>query len=267
MRTASSIGTASLHLESVAQRPGEIGELVGEPLGERPIAVGDDDRRPAALGDVEPGLHRIVRRLQHARVRLHGARAVEPGLHRPLRGQELLLVREQRDLAPGRDRLQPRRAMMRSSSSVPILPVSNGSCGCVRCADDGVDALDHLLRDVGVVIEPEHDRDVRPEDLAAERGLLALDVVDALGRAGAVQLQRQPVDPAPRRFEPAADLVVKIVVRGALIRPPATAQARMIGTISMASPDSSAALMKPPIWPRPRSFSKISGPSKIPNAS
>jgi hypothetical protein len=61
-------------------------------------------------------------------------------------------------------------------------------------ADDGRAALHDLAGHVGVVVEPEDDRDLASQDRAAERYLLAFDVVDPLGRAGAVQLQRQPVD-------------------------------------------------------------------------
>ena len=94
---------------------------------------------------------------------------------------------------------------------MPILPVSKGSCGCVRCADDRGAVLDDLARHVGVMVETEHDRDVGAEDRAAELDLLALDVVDALGRAGAVELERKPVDRAGR-LEAGADALLEEVV-------------------------------------------------------
>ena len=60
--------------------------------------------------------------------------------------------------------------------------------------DDGIDRAHHEIRDIAVVIEAENDRYVRPEHLAAERGLFALDVVNALGRAGAMQLKCEAID-------------------------------------------------------------------------
>ena len=141
--------------------------------------------------------------------------------------------------------------MMRISSAVPITPVSNGSCGCVRCPTMAVAVVDHLLRDVGVMIEPEDDRHVRAQDRAAERDLLALDVVDALGRAGAVQLQRQPVDRSGRRASPARILSSKKSNASRVMRPPATAQARTIGTVSIGEPGMPRHASRcPPTWPR-----------------
>ena len=75
----------------------------------------------------------------------------------------------------------------------------SGIEGIVRLGavpDDGIDGIDHPLCDVGVVVEAEQDRHVGSEDLAAEVGLLALDVVEANGRAGAVKLEVQAVEPA-----------------------------------------------------------------------
>ena len=60
--------------------------------------------------------------------------------------------------------------------------------------DDRRAVLDDLPGHVGMVIEPEHDRHAVAEDLAAERHLLALHVVDPFRRAGAVELERQAVD-------------------------------------------------------------------------
>jgi hypothetical protein len=80
----------------------------------------------------------------------------------------------------------------------------------VRCPTTAVAVGHDLLGDVGMVIEPEDDGDVGPENLPAERDLLALDIVDALGGAGAVQLQRQPVD-GTGRPEPLADLGLEVV--------------------------------------------------------
>ena len=99
---------------------------------------------------------------------------------------------------------------MRISSAPPIPPVSKGSCGCVRCPTMASTASTIRSGDVGVVVEAEQDRHVGAEDLAAERGLLALDIVEANGRAGAVQLQVQPVEPARRRVRPLADDIQEI---------------------------------------------------------
>ena len=59
-------------------------------------------------------------------------------------------------------------------------------------------ALDHLPGDIGMVVEAENDRHVGAQNLAAEGSLLAFYVVDALGGAGAVKLQREAVDPPSR---------------------------------------------------------------------
>jgi hypothetical protein len=63
--------------------------------------------------------------------------------------------------------------------------------------DDRIDAADHLLRHIGMMIEPEHDRHAGPEHLPAQRRLLALDIVDPLRGAGAMQLQRPWLTPHP----------------------------------------------------------------------
>ena len=99
-------------------------------------------------------------------------------------------------------------------------------------------------RDVGVVIEPEHDRHAIAQDRAAQRDLLALHVVDPLGRAGAVELQRQPVDRS-RRPSPASMRSAKKSKASRVMRPPATARPRMMGTVSISSPDSCDRLQVP----------------------
>jgi hypothetical protein len=171
-----------------------VGEFVRQAFREGSVAVRDDDRRPAALGHVEPGLHRIVGGLEHAWIGgLHRAGPIEPGLHRVTRGQELFLMRDHRDLAPCHRRpyLAGRDADQQFGADAA------GVEGIVRLravADDRRREIDHALRHVGMMIERHDDRHVRPQNLAADRELRALDVVDALRGAGAVELQRQPVD-------------------------------------------------------------------------
>ncbi len=75
-------------------------------------------------------------------------------------------------------------------------PVSGRSCGWCAVGDDGGAGGDHGLRNVGVVIEAEQDGDFGSEQGAAERGQLPFHVVGGLGRAGAVELQREAVEPA-----------------------------------------------------------------------
>jgi hypothetical protein len=64
-------------------------------------------------------------------------------------------------------------------------------------ADDQIDVRDHLFRDIGVVVEPQNDRHVRPEDRAAERRLLALDIVELQTEyiGGVVKVTPIPVPP------------------------------------------------------------------------
>src|SRR6185437_7422553 len=57
--------------------------------------------------------------------------------------------------------------------------------------DDRRARLDHLACHARVVVETEHDR---AEDRAAQRRLLALDIIDAIRRASAVQIEREPVE-------------------------------------------------------------------------
>ncbi len=134
-------------------------------------------------------------------------------------------------------------------------------------ADDRRADLHHLARDVGVVVEAEHDRHVRPEDRAAERDLLALDIVDAIRRAGAVQLQREPVD-RPAAARPAPDALLEVAVglardAAAGDRPAPDDRNRLDGEDRIPRPPA----RWPPIWPMPRSFATISSPSKMPKAS
>jgi len=84
--------------------------------------------------------------------------------------------------------------------------------------DDGIDRAHHEIRDIAVVIEAENDRYIRPEHLAAERGLFALDVVNALGRTGAMQLQCEAVDLA-RSLQAGANAVEEELARLAVDAP------------------------------------------------
>ncbi len=181
----------ALH-EGVPQGPCMIGQFVGEALRQRTVVVRHHDRGPSALADVEPGLHRERRGLEHARIGLHGAGAVEPLLHRTVRGEELLLMRHQGDLAHRDHRPEAFLDHAKQQSAAD----QSGVEGIVRLGavpDDGVDRIDHPARHVGVVVEAEQDRHVGSEDLAAEVRLLALDIVEAHGRAGPVKLEVQPV--------------------------------------------------------------------------
>ena len=102
-------------------------------------------------------------------------------------------MRDQRDFAPRRHRLQ----LFGDDADQQVGADDAGIERIVRLgavADNRVGIVDDLPGDIAVVIEPENDRHVGAQDFSAELDLLALDIVDLLGGAGAVQLQRQPVD-------------------------------------------------------------------------
>ena len=66
----------------------------------------------------------------------------------------------------------------------------------VTVANDGGAEFDHLARDVGVVVERQDDGNVRAEDRPAKSQLRAFDIVHALGRTCAMQMNHQRVEPA-----------------------------------------------------------------------
>ena len=133
---------------------------------------------------------------------------------------------------------------------MPILPVSKGSCGCVRWPTIAVLISTILRVTLAWWSSPSTIGTSVAEDRAAERDLLALDVVDAFGGAGAVELQTQ----ARRSARPPSGRArmrsskKSIGLRGdppARDRPAADDRHRSRSS----RPDSSTASRCPPIWP------------------
>ena len=143
--------------------PGQSGQLAGKPLGQLAIAVGDDRAGPAALGNVQPRLHGKGGGRRDAGQALHRPRAVEPGLHRAGRRQELLLVGDERDLPP-RDRGLELAAQDGHEQASGELPGVAHGVRLRAVRDQGVAAVDHALREVGVVVEGQHDRGIGADD-------------------------------------------------------------------------------------------------------
>jgi len=122
-------------------------------------------------------------------------------------------MRQQAQLAPRHHRLDLARDRADQESGADPAGVERlVRLGAMR--DDPRAERHHARGHVGVVVERHDDRYVGPEDLAAQRELLALDVVDArrtvaaLGSTSTMKVQREAVDP-PGGFQAVADLVLK----------------------------------------------------------
>ena len=118
-------------------------------------------------------------------------------------------MRQKRYLAPRHHGLRASRHDPEQKFGADLAGVER-IVGLRAVTDNRRAVVDDILRHVGVMIEAEHDGNVIAEDGPAELDLCAFHVVDPLGRAGAVELQRQPVD-GSRGFEPGSDAVGKEV--------------------------------------------------------
>ena len=201
---------ARLHLEVGAQRPREVGQLVGRPLGERLVAVGHDDRRPARLLDVEPRLHREVRDATARRVRAPA----------PARGRtRSSSARPRSGTAPG---ARGAGSCARPWSGGPRRPRSGAAGSSTRRRSRTGRAAGCGSRPARRSCRPSPGsrwRDgrgsgrsarARPRTCAGDRQQPALDVVDAVGGAGAVEVHRQAVE-VPGGGEAAAQPVLEVL--------------------------------------------------------
>ena len=119
-------------------------------------------------------------------------------------------MRQQRQLAPRHHRARAAEQDLEHQSGAD----APGVVRVVRLgavADDRRGQRHHLARDVAVVVQAQHDRQVRAQHRAAGLELRALHIVDANGCTGAVQLQRQRVD-GPGGLQAEADLLLEEAV-------------------------------------------------------
>ena len=185
-------GEALLVHEAVTHAPRVVGELVGELLGRVVITVGGHDHRPAGLLDVEPRLHGEERDGEGAAVRFQRPGPVEPFLHRPVRRQVLLLVRDHGHVAP-RHR---RRDVTGEVPQGQACQIVGGLERIVRLGaerEEQIALVRHLLGEVGVMVEHQPQRDLRAGCRPDDGEDVPFDVVDSVGRRGAVEQDQQPV--------------------------------------------------------------------------
>ena len=164
-----------------------------------------NDDRPAALGDVQPGLHRVRRDIDHTCPLLEFPRSIEPFFHRTSRRQELILWRDQRDLPPRHHWLplasQPLEQHARGFAT--------GRWRVVRLSlvtDQNIGVIDHLLSHVGVMIQRDHDRNRPADNLTDCFQHASLDVVVQFGRRRAVQREEHRIQ-RHRRSQPVEKLL------------------------------------------------------------
>ena len=104
-------------------------------------------------------------------------------------------MRQQRQFAPGHDRAcTPVKDLEHDLRAQPAGVVRVVRLGPV--ADDGRAQSHHFFCDVAVVVQAQHDGHIGSENIPACLQLSALNIVDAIGGAGAVNLQRQRINRA-----------------------------------------------------------------------
>ena len=107
------------------------------------------------------------------------------------------------------------------------------------------------------MVQRQDDRHREPEHLAADREQPALDVVDAFRGTGAMQVHREPIDPAGR-LEAPPEAILEIAQRFDGDPPAATTPASRQRHDPIGTSDASTALMNPPTVPLAWSLSRIS---------
>ena len=177
--------------------------------------------------------------------RSHRPRAVEPSLHRAGRRQELLLVGDERDLPP-RDRGLELAAQDGHEQASGELPGVAHGVRLRAVRDQGVAAVDHALREVGVVVEGQHDRGIGADGLAHELLQATLGVRLVIGRGGAVQGEVNRVEPARGPYA-RDDALLEPGAGAGVSGPCAPAVAWMTGQGSHSKPAAWSSCRKPPI--------------------
>lgn len=179
--------------ELTTARPKQVGEIFRRPRAVRLVVVGDHQHSHAGLGDIgvgepaehgdreDPGLTLDLGGAPHDRLhRLAEGRGV------PQRRQQQRLFhrRFRTHLAPCRRQEELRRAQ------AGLIAVH---VGIGLAADHDVGVAQHLLAEVGVIVQADGDGDVRSDALADALQHVAFAVVDAFHHHRSVQGQNHSV--------------------------------------------------------------------------